>query len=90
MDASTIGLITTSLLSVIAALAAAYNTVRKTETETLRGVVATLERRVTDLESDLKAEREAHKAARDELALAREDLRKCIEQRTRAVAQPVA
>jgi predicted nucleic acid-binding Zn-ribbon protein len=88
MDASTIGLITTSLLSVIAALAAAYNTVRKQEIATLKGVIAALEKRVADLETDLEAERVAHKATRAERDAAEDKLRRAL--RTRKPATGVA
>jgi len=78
MDATTIGLIVTALCSLMAAIAASVNTVRKTEVATLRTLIADLTTRITALEGDLDEEREAHKAARSELADARKELRVCI------------
>lgn len=74
MDAQTIGLICTSIASVVAACAAAYNTVRKTQIDTLNETIHALEKRVTDLEADLTSERTAHATTRAELVAAYEEL----------------
>jgi hypothetical protein len=78
MDAATITAIATSLFGLIAALAAAFTTVRKSQVESL-------EKRVEVLEADLHDEREAHAAERDahsktrqELAEAYARLRQCL------------
>lgn len=71
MDAQTIVAIATSLISVIAALAAAYNTVRKTQIDTLNETIHALEKRVSDLEADLASERSAHKATTADLVAER-------------------
>lgn len=89
MDASTIGLIVTALCSVIAAIAAGINTVRKTEVETLRKLIEDLEDRIVALETDLSDERAAHRAERDAHQETREALRRCEERRPRPAIQGV-
>jgi cell division protein FtsB len=88
VDATTIGLITTSIISVIAALAAAYNTVRQQELTTLKAVIAALEKRVEDLETDLGAERTAHQATRAELGDVYDELKKCLRPQRPAHPRP--
>jgi predicted nucleic acid-binding Zn-ribbon protein len=71
MDPATIVTITTSIISVIAALAAAYSTVRKGQLDALNATIVALEKRVSDLEADLASERDAHKATATDLAAER-------------------
>ena len=64
MPASEIGLLVTSLLSVIAAVAAGFNTVRKNQIDTLRETIADLKARIDQLEAGLLDERKAHAVER--------------------------
>lgn len=81
MDAQTIGLIVTSSISLISAIAAAMSAVRRSELQSL-------ERRVATLEADLEEERKAHAVTRGKLAEAYAALQAAIAGRPLPLAAP--